>query len=96
MSLFDQLRMNLDGMNRDELMTVSTIQHESVEGLLGGLSAVGNLMFFAANNPEYTEAKDDMKKLGYSLIVTAEILQALSYNEAEASYLAAKQGANHE
>lgn len=95
MSLFDQLRMNLGGMNRDELTTISTIQHEAVDALLDGLVAVGNLMFHAAENPTYIDDKGDMKKLGYSLTVTAEILRALSYNEAEASYLAAKQGVRH-
>ncbi|PHI31193.1 hypothetical protein [Budvicia aquatica] len=97
MNLLNQLTIKTSALSDEELMSVSVTQYEATEALLGGLSAMGSLMFHAGNDPLYAEAKDDMKKIGYSLSVTAEILQALNLNSANAEYALRKPaGANHE
>ncbi|PHI31063.1 hypothetical protein [Budvicia aquatica] len=81
MSLLDQLTINnLSSLDGGALMAISATQSEASDALLDGISVMGNLAYWAANNPEYSEAKNDLQKLGYSLMVTAEILKALNLN----------------
>lgn len=83
MSLLDQLTIdNLSSLDGKDLMAISSVQGEAADALLDGISAIGNLAFWAATNPEYGEAKSDLQKLGYSLTFTAEILKALNLNSA--------------
>lgn len=83
MSLLDQLTIdNLSSLDDNDLRSISSVQNEAANALLDGISAIGNLAYWAAHNPDYTEAKNDLQKLGYSLTFTAEILKALNLNSA--------------
>lgn len=79
----------------EELQRISTTQREAVDVLLGGLSATANLAFFATEHEDYKEngdANNDLQKLSYCMMFTAEILHCLLHNSEHAELALRQRG----
>lgn len=90
MSLYNDLVSgNFDGCTPDELKGIQSRTDEAVSDLLLGISAIGNLMFWAADSDNYPEegAKADMYRLGAMLGRIGEVAQALNDSAANAAFL---------
>lgn len=73
----------------DELKGIQSRTDEAVSDLLLGISAIGNLMFWAADSDNYPEesAKADMYSLGAMLGRIGEVARALNDSAANAAFL---------
>lgn len=91
MSLYNDLvRCEFDkGAAVDELKGIQSRTDEAVSDLLLGISAIGNLMFWAADSDNYPEesAKADMYRLGAMLGTVSEVARALNDNATNAAFL---------
>ncbi|EMQ0911050.1 ubiquinol-cytochrome C reductase [Klebsiella variicola] len=74
------------GATADELESMQNRAEEAVSDLLLGISAVGSLMFWAADSSNYSEetAKDDMYRIGAMLGTIGEVVLALNDTVANA------------
>ncbi|HBY1761207.1 TPA: ubiquinol-cytochrome C reductase [Klebsiella pneumoniae] len=88
MSLYNDLvrREFGKGATADELESIQNRADESVSDLMLGISAIGNLMFWATDNDNHTEetAKGDMRKIGAMLCTVGEVVLALNDTAANA------------
>ncbi|HBV0090293.1 TPA: ubiquinol-cytochrome C reductase [Klebsiella pneumoniae] len=91
MSLYNDLvRCEFDkGAAVDELKGIQSRTDEAVSDLLLGISAIGNLMFWAADSDNHPEesAKADMYRLGAMLGTVSEVARALNDNATNAAFL---------
>ena len=91
MSLYNDLvRCEFDkGAAVDELKGIQSRTDEAVSDLLLGISAIGNLMFWAADSDNYPEesAKADMYRLGAMLGTVGEVARALNDTAQNAAFL---------
>lgn len=88
MSLYNDLvQVNFPGATDAELMGIENRAECATGGILSGLSAVGNLMFWASDNPNYSGemAKADMYSLGEMLTVICDVTRALGDTAANAA-----------
>jgi hypothetical protein len=89
MSLYNDLVSgNFDGCTPDDLKGESRAS-DAVSDLMLGVSAIGSLMFWAADSDDYPEegAKADMYRLGAMLGRIGEVAQALNDSAANAAFL---------
>ena len=77
------------GATVDELGGIQNRMDGAVSDLLLGISAIGNLMFWAADSDNYPEesAKADMYRLGAMLGTVSEVARALNDNATNAAFL---------
>ncbi|HBQ0227058.1 TPA: ubiquinol-cytochrome C reductase [Klebsiella pneumoniae] len=77
------------GATVDELGGIQNRMDGAVSDLMMGVSAIGNLMFWAADSDDYPEegAKADMYRLGAMLGRIGEVAQALNDSAANAAFL---------
>ncbi|EHJ8036508.1 ubiquinol-cytochrome C reductase [Escherichia coli] len=90
MSIYNDLSpLTLDGCTPDDLKGIEERASEAASDLLVGVSAIGNLMFWAAASEGYPEkaAKDDMYRIGVMLGHIGEVARALNDSAANAAFL---------
>ena len=77
------------GVTADELESIQNRKDEAVSDLMLGISAIGSLMFWAADSDDYPEegAKADMYRLGAMLGRIGEVAQALNDSATNAAFL---------
>lgn len=81
MGLYNDLnRINLDSLSVSDLSGIEHRTSEAENDLMLGLSAIGNLMFWASANENYApeQAKEDMYRLGAMLGTLSEVSRSLS------------------
>ncbi|MCE0318007.1 ubiquinol-cytochrome C reductase [Klebsiella pneumoniae] len=73
----------------DELKGIQSRTDEAVSDLLLGISAIGNLMFWAADSDNYPEesAKAGMYRIGAMLGTVGEVARALNDTAQNAAFL---------
>lgn len=73
----------------DELKGICSRTDEAVNDLLLGISAIGHLMFWAADSDNYPEesAKADMYRIGAMLGTVGEVARALNDTAQNAAFL---------
>lgn len=90
MSLYNDLVPgNFDGCTPDDLKGIEIRASDAVSDLMLGVSAIGSLMFWAADSDDYPEesAKADMYSLGAMLGRIGEVARALNDNATNAAFL---------
>ncbi|HBW9438364.1 TPA: ubiquinol-cytochrome C reductase [Klebsiella pneumoniae] len=90
MSLYNDLMSgSFDGCTPDDLKGIESRASDAVSDLMLGVSAIGSLMFWAADSDDYPEevAKADMYRLGAMLGRIGEVAQALNGSAANAAFL---------
>lgn len=63
----------------DDLRLLAAVGDEARNDYLRGLSAIGNLIRWACENPNYTDHKDDLPALGVFLKHTADMARAADF-----------------
>lgn len=90
MSNIEQLLTRCDlGKEDDQALTAIRMHSEGAyEGIMSGLGSVGNIMFWACNNKDYTDemAREDLCNLGEMLMYLPGIASALKFNADEADF----------
>lgn len=92
MSLYNDLvSCKFDGCTPDDLKGIESRASDAVSDLMLGVSAIGSLMFWAADSDDYPEegAKADMYRLGAMLGRIGEVTQALNDSATNAAFLRA-------
>ena len=90
MSLYNDLVSgNFDGCTPDDLNGIESRASDAVNDLMLGVSAIGSLMFWAANSDDYPaeSVRADMYRLGAMLGCIGEVAQALNDSAANAAFL---------
>ena len=74
------------------LYEISNTADNAATNLLIGVSAIGSLMFWSADNEDYSpeQAKEDMYSIGAMLMPLAEVVRALSDNAENARFAASE------
>ncbi|WP_413493047.1 hypothetical protein [Morganella psychrotolerans] len=82
------VRMDLDSMSTDELRSLRSVSSDTCNGLLSGLKSVGECAFWACANEDYSneQAKDDLRRIGESLMYLPRLIDALHFTEDEAQF----------
>ncbi|EAQ2086552.1 hypothetical protein E2Y19_24950 [Salmonella enterica] len=90
MSSIEQLLTRCDmGKEDDEALTEIRIHSKGAyEGIMSGLGSVGNIVFWACGNKDYTDemAREDLCNLGEMLMYLPGIASALKFNADEADF----------
>lgn len=63
----------------DDLRLLAAVGDEARNNYLRGVSAIGNLIFWACDNPNYTDHKADLPALGAFLKHTADMARAAEF-----------------
>lgn len=63
----------------DDLRLLAAVGEEARNDYLRGISAIGNLIFWACENPNYTDHKSDLPALGAFLKHTADMARAADF-----------------
>ncbi|EED1133590.1 hypothetical protein SBW79_002066 [Escherichia coli] len=63
----------------DDLRLLAAVGDEARNDYLRGVSAIGNLIFWACDNPNYTDHKADLPALGAFLKHTADMARAAEF-----------------
>ncbi|ODM40398.1 ubiquinol-cytochrome C reductase [Klebsiella pneumoniae] len=90
MSLYNDLVSgNFDGCTPDDLKGIESRASDAASDLMLGISAIGNLMFWAADSDDYPEetAKGDMYRIGAMLGAVGEVARALNDTAQNAAFL---------
>ncbi|SSF93051.1 ubiquinol-cytochrome C reductase [Klebsiella quasipneumoniae] len=90
MSLYNDLVSgNFDGCTPDDLKGIESRASDAVSDLMLGVSAIGSLMFWAADSDDHPEesAKADMYSLGAMLGTVGEVARALDDTAQNAAFL---------
>lgn len=82
------VRMDLDAMSTDELRSLKSVSSDTCDGLLSGLKAMGECAFWACADRDYPEgqAKDDLRRIGESLMYLPRLIDAMRFTEDEAQF----------
>ncbi|SQJ28893.1 Uncharacterised protein [Salmonella enterica subsp. enterica] len=64
----------------DDLRLLAAVGDEARNDYLRGVSAIGNLVFWACDNPNYTDHKADLPALGAFLKHTADMARAAEFH----------------
>ncbi|HBR4754316.1 TPA: ubiquinol-cytochrome C reductase [Klebsiella pneumoniae] len=85
----DLMSSSFDGCTPDDLKGIENRASDAVSDLMLGVSAIGSLMFWAADSDDYPEesAKADMYSLGAMLGRIGEVARALNDNATNAAFL---------
>ena len=90
MSNIEQLltRRDLDKEDDETLSCIRMHSEGAYEGIMSGLGSVGNILFWACDNKEYTGemAKEDLRNLGEMMMYLPGIASALKFNADEADF----------
>ena len=90
MSNIEQLltRCDLDKEDDETLTRIRMHSEGAYEGIMSGLGSVGNIIFWACDNKEYTGemAKEDLRNLGEMMMYLQGIASALKFNADEADF----------
>ncbi|MBT0332130.1 hypothetical protein ISO66_02015 [Morganella morganii subsp. morganii] len=80
------VRMDLDAMSTDELRSLKSVSSDTCDGLLSGLKTMGECAFWASANEDYSDeqAKDDLRRIGESLMYLPRLIDAMRFTEDEA------------
>lgn len=90
MSLYNDLvSCDFDGCTPDDLNGIESRASDAVNDLMLGVSAIGSLMFWAANSDDYPaeSVRADMYRLGAMLEHIGEVARALNDSAANAAFL---------
>lgn len=81
-------RLDLDSMSTEELRELMNVSADTCDGLLSGLRTMGECAFWASANGNYHEsqAKDDLRRIGESLMYLPRLIDAMRFNEHEAQF----------
>lgn len=81
-------RANLNKENIESLKYIRQHSEAAYDGLLSGLGAMGNALFWACDNENYTEseAKEDLRGIGEMMMHIPGIIAALKFNADEADF----------
>ncbi|MBK0001429.1 ubiquinol-cytochrome C reductase [Erwinia sp. S38] len=91
MTIYNDLnRVDFKCEDPQQLQEVANTASNAAANLLIGVSALGSLMFWSADNEEYSpeQAKEDMYSIGAMLMPLAEVVRALSDNAENARFVA--------
>ncbi|EHE7040635.1 hypothetical protein J0Q64_004818 [Salmonella enterica subsp. enterica serovar Newport] len=90
MSNIEQILSCSDLRKEDDESLASIRMHSegAYEGIMSGLGAIGNAVFWACDNKNYTDdmARDDLYRLGEMLMYLPGIASALKFNADEADF----------
>ncbi|EAX6623906.1 hypothetical protein C3509_25660 [Salmonella enterica] len=90
MSYIEQILSRSDLRKEDDESLASIRMHSegAYEGIMSGLGAIGNAVFWACDNKNYTDdmARDDLYRLGEMLMYLPGIASALKFNADEADF----------
>lgn len=90
MSNIEQLlsRCDLHKESDETLANVRMHSEGAYEGIMSGLGSVGNIVFWACGNKDYTDdmAREDLCNLGEMLMHLPGIASALKFNADEADF----------
>ncbi|HGD3320615.1 MULTISPECIES: hypothetical protein [Proteus] len=87
--IYDYLvKADLDSMSSEELRNCRRIYSEMCDGLLSVLRAMGECAFWVCTNEYYHEnqAKNDLRRVGDSLMYLPCLIDAMRFNEHEAKF----------
>lgn len=88
MSLYSDLMSGAfdNTVTAEELKGIQSRAEEAVSDLVMGISAIGSLMFWAADSSNYSEetAKKDMYRIGAMLGTVGEVIRAMNDTAASA------------
>ncbi|HBY4089641.1 ubiquinol-cytochrome C reductase [Klebsiella pneumoniae] len=90
MSLYNDLVSgNFDGCTPDDLKGIESRASDAASDLMLGVSAIGSLMFWAADSDDYPEegAKAGMYRIGAMLGTVGEVARALNDTAQNAAFL---------
>lgn len=93
MTVYNDLsRVGFEGEDLQRLQEISSTASSAAANLLIGVSAIGSLMFWSADNEDYSpdQAKEDMYSIGAMLMPLGEVVRALSDNAENASFAASE------
>lgn len=81
-------RTDLDKNNIKSLKYIRQHSEAAYAGLISGLGAMGNAIFWACDNENYTEseAKEDLRGIGEMMMYIPGIIAALKFNADEADF----------
>lgn len=81
-------RTDLDKKNIESLKYIRQHSEAAYDGLISGLGAMGNALFWACDNENYTEAeaKEDLRGIGEMMIYIPGVIAALKFNADEADF----------
>lgn len=91
MTIYNDLsRVDFKGEGPQQLLEVANTADNAATNLLIGVSAIGSLMFWSADNEDYNpeQAKEDMYSIGAMLMPLGEVVRALSDNAENARFVA--------
>ncbi|EAB3174013.1 hypothetical protein EG393_03935 [Salmonella enterica] len=90
MSNIEQILSRCDLRKEDDESLASIRMHSegAYEGIMSGLGAIDNAVFWACDNKNYTDdmARDDLYRLGEMLMYLPGIASALKFNADEADF----------
>lgn len=89
----DLFRADFKGEDPQRLHEIANTAGNAAANLLIGVSAIGSLMFWSADNEDYSpaQAKEDMYSIGTMLMPLGEVARALSDNAENARFAAGEQ-----
>ncbi len=90
MNLYNDLMSGrFEGCTPDDLKGIESRASDAMNDLMLGVSAIGSIMFWAADSDDYPEesAKADMYNLGAMLGRIGEVARALNDNATNAAFL---------
>lgn len=81
-------RTDLDKNNIESLKYIRQHSEAAYAGLISGLGAMGNAIFWACDNENYTEseAKEDLRGIGEMMMYIPGIIAALKFNADESDF----------
>lgn len=74
-----ELLISIDGRNlsEDEYKAHENNAGMGIEYIVSGMRSISNLMFWAASNDQYADAKSDMQNVGLLISANMEILEKM-------------------
>lgn len=87
--IYDYLvKADLDSMSTAELRKFRSVSSDTCDGLLSTLRVMGECAFWACANEDYHEsqAKNDLRRIGESLMYLPRLVDAMRFNEHEAEF----------
>lgn len=81
-------RCDLHKENDETLGNVRMHSEGAYEGIMSGLGSVGNIVFWACDNKDYTDdmARNDLRNIGEMMMYLPGIASALKFNADEADF----------
>lgn len=81
-------KTDLDSMSKEELIKFKNASSDACDGLLSTLRVMGECAFWACANADYHESqsKNDLLRMGESLMYLPRLIDAMRFNEHEAQF----------